>query len=271
MPVYFTGELCEVSPFSSEYTTMADVPVASAATAWDDPDTGQTTILVFHQGLWFGDKLENSLINPNQCRMHGIELCDNPFDPTRALGFVDPFSETNVPMEFGRSVVSFKSWAPTKEEICTLAQVEMTSEERWDPSKVGQRHRLREEEEQRKLIASFHADLHTISVERPEEPQLNFGEAEYDILLASCSAVYSERTLIQRLVASVRVASCYEDDGESLLYEETSLSNGAGEVPRVMAAVDIRARHTAMSAEEVSRKFGVGLETARQTSKATTQ
>jgi hypothetical protein len=71
-------------------------------------------------------------------------------------------------------------------------------------------------------------------------------------------------------VASVRVASCYDDDWDSLSYGD-SLSKGADDVPRVMAAVDIRARHTAMSAEEVSRKFGVGLETARQTLKATTQ
>ena len=106
---------------------------------------------------------------------------------------------------------------------------------------------------------------------RPEEPQLHFGEAEYDILLASCSAVYSERTLIQRLVASVRVASCYEDDDNVILSNGDSLSKGAGDAPRAMAAVDIRARHTALSAEEVSRKFGVGLDTARQTLKATTQ
>ena len=43
-PVYFTGEHCEVAPFSDEYARMTDVPIASAATAWDDPETGQTTI-----------------------------------------------------------------------------------------------------------------------------------------------------------------------------------------------------------------------------------
>ena len=38
--------------------TMTNIPVATAATAWDDPTTGNTTILLFHQGLWFGDKLQ---------------------------------------------------------------------------------------------------------------------------------------------------------------------------------------------------------------------
>ena len=59
-----------------------------------------------------------------------------------------------------------------------------------------------------------------MGAERPEEPQLQYGEAEYDLLLSSCSAVYSERNLIQRLVASVRVASCYEDDEDNNLGEE---------------------------------------------------
>ena len=76
--IEFTGEQCEVAPFSSEYTTMDNIPVATAATAWDDPTTGETIILLFHQGLWFGDKLPNSLINPNQCRMHGVEICNAP-------------------------------------------------------------------------------------------------------------------------------------------------------------------------------------------------
>jgi transposase len=39
-----------------------------------------------------------------------------------------------------------------------------------------------------------------------------------------------------------------------------------------MAAVDTRERHVVtLSAKEVSRKFGVGIETARNTLKATTQ
>ena len=67
-PIYFTNQVCEVSPFSSEYQAMMDIPVATAATAWDDPTSGKTHILEFNQGLWFGSKLPHSLISPNQCR-----------------------------------------------------------------------------------------------------------------------------------------------------------------------------------------------------------
>jgi hypothetical protein len=87
-------------------------------------------------------------------------------------------------------------------------------------------------------------------------------ECEYDILLASCSPVYSERTLMQRLIASIKVARCYNNEAgmEDKTEEQVNVS-----------AVDTRARHTKLSVEEVSRKFGVGLETARKTLKATTQ
>jgi hypothetical protein len=45
---------------------MKDVPVVTAATAWTNEETGETFILLFHQVLWYGNKLPNSLLNPNQ-------------------------------------------------------------------------------------------------------------------------------------------------------------------------------------------------------------
>jgi hypothetical protein len=103
--ISFTGEYCEVSPFSETYATLTDIPIASAATAWDNPETGEVVILLFHQGLWFGDTLTNSLINPNQCRMYGMEICDDPFDPHRELAITDPVTDTHIPMDFGHSFV----------------------------------------------------------------------------------------------------------------------------------------------------------------------
>jgi hypothetical protein len=148
------------------------------------------------------------------------------------------------------------------EEIRVNPHIEMTSDFPWDPATVGQRPLSHEEEERRKIVAKVKIDQHTISA-RPDEPQLHYDESEYDLLMSSCSAAYSERTLIQRLISSIRVASCHKEDED--LEDETDVPQ------RTVAPVDIRARHTAISAEEISRKFGVGLETARKTLKATTQ
>ena len=43
--------------------------------------------MIFGQGLWFGEKMEKALINPNQCRDFGVQVCDDRTDPNRKLGY----------------------------------------------------------------------------------------------------------------------------------------------------------------------------------------
>ena len=83
--ISFTSEVCNVSPYLSEYASIEDIPICTAATAVD-LDSGETIILEFGQGLWFGDRMCHSLINPNQCRSFGISMCDYPTDKHRKLG-----------------------------------------------------------------------------------------------------------------------------------------------------------------------------------------
>jgi hypothetical protein len=90
---------------------MTEILVASAAMAWDNPVTGETTISILHQGIWFCNSFANSLIKPNQCRMHSIELCNDPFDPHQQIGIVDPVSGLELPMEYGQSFVYFTTQA----------------------------------------------------------------------------------------------------------------------------------------------------------------
>jgi hypothetical protein len=175
--INLTGEHCEVSPFSDQYTSLTNIPVATAATAWDNPDTGEVVILIFNQGLWFGNSLTNSLINPNQCRMHGIELCDDPFDIHRKLGFWDPITEYDIEMDFSNSFVYLTTRAPTLDEIRLHKQIEMTNAAPWNPATAGRSHLSWEEEERRALIGSVKIDAHTINCKRPDEPQLHMDEA----------------------------------------------------------------------------------------------
>ncbi len=83
-PIAFTGQTCNVAPYSEEYEPMIDVPVATCATALTDPN-GRTTILVCHQMLWFGTKLRNSLIKPNKLRLGGTNVFDDLTEESLAL------------------------------------------------------------------------------------------------------------------------------------------------------------------------------------------
>lgn len=83
----YTRQKCSVAPFLAEYDETQDIDIVTGATAVDLED-GSTVICVFGQGLWFGDRMEKSLINPNQCRHYGVYLCDDPTDPNRPLAIV---------------------------------------------------------------------------------------------------------------------------------------------------------------------------------------
>ena len=68
-----------MSPYMDAYEDIKSVPIATAGTAWTSTDTGETYILVFHEGLWMGYQMEHSLLNPNQLRHFGVTVQDSPF------------------------------------------------------------------------------------------------------------------------------------------------------------------------------------------------
>jgi hypothetical protein len=72
-----TGERVNVKPFSENYETMEDIPVASVGRAYAT-DWGEAIILVIHEAFYFGDALSHSLWCPNQLRAHGLTVQDTP-------------------------------------------------------------------------------------------------------------------------------------------------------------------------------------------------
>jgi hypothetical protein len=67
-----------VSPFIEEYAPIGDILIASVATAWDNPTDGSTVILVINEALYFGNRMEYSLLCPNQLRFSGVIVNDVP-------------------------------------------------------------------------------------------------------------------------------------------------------------------------------------------------
>ena len=60
-----TYRTADVYPYDNKYKPITNVPIVTGATAWDDPTTAQTYILVFNKSLYYGPKLDHSLVNPN--------------------------------------------------------------------------------------------------------------------------------------------------------------------------------------------------------------
>jgi len=125
--IYFTSEVC-----ISEYNSVNHIPICTAATAVE-LDSSETIILEFGQGLWFGDRLNHSLINPNQCRSYGISLCDDPTDPNRDIGMELP-DNYFLPFKMRETTCYFKTRSPDVEEFESCRTFQVSDANHWDPT-----------------------------------------------------------------------------------------------------------------------------------------
>jgi hypothetical protein len=92
-----TYRTADVYAYDASIKPIENVPIVSGATAFDDPTTGTTFILVFHESLYYGERLDHSLINPNQVRAYGIPFWDNPYDDARPL-CIEVDNDLHIPL-----------------------------------------------------------------------------------------------------------------------------------------------------------------------------
>jgi hypothetical protein len=85
---------------------MCDVPIVNASTAYTN-NAGTTVILRFNQILWYGTKLNMSLINPNQIQHYGLAVSDDPTDKDRFFGITT--EDFEIPFEMKGTTLYFQS------------------------------------------------------------------------------------------------------------------------------------------------------------------
>ncbi len=61
-----TGYTVNVTGYSKRQGILENVPIVKAATAYDNPQTGETFILILGQALYLGEHVESTLLCPNQ-------------------------------------------------------------------------------------------------------------------------------------------------------------------------------------------------------------
>ena len=112
---------------------------------------------------------------------------------------------------------------------------------------------LHHEREAMHQIMSLTRDASSLGTGSPTAPTFN---GQFDNALASCSSVYCIDLMLQRMVASVRVASPKSRVDE----------------PEVqISAFESKQRHHDVNPETLARKWNIGLDQARQTLRVTTQ
>ena len=241
----YTGDHCDVTPYSNEYQPLKNVPIVNASTAFTDPKTGETIILRFNQVLWYGRKLNMSLINPNQIRHSGIVVSDDPTDKTRDFGITgDTF---HIPFDMQGTTVFFDSRVPTAWEYEHCRIVEMTIDTPWNPGEVN----ISTINNTSNLTMEQLTYRNVCTLERI--PRCD-NQCDGRCSCGSDLAVFDTGSLVRHMVSSVHVATAHRNNTDARV-----------------AFVGAKDRHSQVSAETVARKFRCGLETAQRTLKTTTQ
>ena len=137
--IELTSEKVNVYPFSGDLPAMKEVAIATALTIWESATTGEVWGLVLHETLYFGDRLQGSLLCPNQIRATGNKVQDIPvqFDATSRHSISVP-NRLELPMELHGVISYISTRKPTDAEIERyqaghLQSVELTDNMPWEP------------------------------------------------------------------------------------------------------------------------------------------
>ena len=126
--ISYTSHTADVYPYdTSYYEPVKNVPIVSGATTYHHPNW-KSFILVIHEALYYGKKLNLSLLNPNWIRYSGLEFWDNPYDHNHALGIEVHDMDMDISMAYNGTKLAFKTSTPIDHELNVLPHISLTSE-----------------------------------------------------------------------------------------------------------------------------------------------
>ena len=70
---FIDGRTVTARGFASSLPTIENLNIANVAYAYDAP-SGETFILEVNNSIYLGDLMDDSLLNPIQCMMNGIQI-----------------------------------------------------------------------------------------------------------------------------------------------------------------------------------------------------
>jgi hypothetical protein len=114
--------------------SIQDVPIVKAAVAYDDPITGETFVIIINQALYFGNQIDEILLNPNQIREYGHIVNDVP----KHLGgsthsIISSDQQIDIPLKLRGIISYFPVRTPTLQEIENCVNLILTSDKEWQP------------------------------------------------------------------------------------------------------------------------------------------
>ena len=115
-----TGNHLSVTPFCEvEYESITEIPIATVATAYDCPDMGRVWVLIINKALYFGSKMANTLLCPNQLQQYGlvIEDCPRQFDWSSSHSIFIPSHDIHFLLSLNGIISELVTRQPTDKEL----------------------------------------------------------------------------------------------------------------------------------------------------------
>ena len=252
-----------VSAYSDELKPIKNILVATVATLYQDGATGDSYILIIHQALYFGERLESSLLNPNQLRSNGLIVDEVPrqFDCSSTHSIMSSKHNLRIPLKLEGVISGFETRKPTWAEFndSDIPHVELTADEPWLPSSG-------DFAEKERLVASVS----------------KANELDSDAALhrqISCAIAYqqSQEALEQldddlhKLAQSTVVVSSLDHYGDGLIDREDRILMSKDPEVRTVSAMSAKERKSTLTPEILARRWHIGLAAAKRTMIATTQ
>jgi hypothetical protein len=259
-----------VSSFHGSAKRFPSVPIATVGTLYEDRE-GHQMILIIHEALWFGDKHSRTLLNPNHLRANGLTVNDVPrqFDSSSSFSIIDSAQDLEIELSVHGVAAGFTSQKPTVQELESYPHYELTSKIPWDPTDGSLA-----DAESRVVKAAVVQEAAECGFQRNQERLIasvrQYEKAFTSDLNSSGMARDDNADLYDHVIASVTVAAA-DDVGDGLDSHEDEEVYERGPEVRKIAGLSTDERRSVITPEILSRRFGIGRESAKKTLRVTTQ
>lgn len=135
--VFHSSDLtCDVTPYDPAIGTRPGIPLCDMALAYDEPNTGETYILVFLNSLYIKD-MEHNLVPPFIMREAGIKVhdtplihCDSPSSSDHSIYMPD--AQLRIQLHLNGIFSCFKTRKPSEQEFIECEKI-MCTPASWNP------------------------------------------------------------------------------------------------------------------------------------------
>ena len=217
----------------------------TGATTYHHPN-GEAFIIIINEALYYGDKLDHSLINPNQVRHNGVGFWDNPYDQAHKLEIEIYEKNVSIPMQYYGTKLAFESTTPTEHELNVLPHVTLTSSIQWNPGEV--------------VLGKVQCEPTVMKIKKI---QVHVDDSGFNTL---DKYVYESHTIdddIEMHEVNPIMRALSETDASQIVYD-------INDIPKENSFISYE-RHKKLNAKTLSENWCVGLIKAQATLEATTQ